>query len=131
MKYHSDTFINLISLDLLTPHYEMNDTNSVPTFPVMYFNARSLINKHALLQSYAMEIKPKLIAITETWAKPEMRDGKSIFSLPGYSLLRDDRHAKRGGGVMIYISSEISSSQVSLGSFPEFEFVCCKLRSYH
>ena len=91
----------------------------------MYFNARSLTNKMSLLQNYASEIKPKLIAITETWAKPEIPDG--IYALSGYNLFRDDRHDRRGGGVMIYVDHTISISQISFGSHSDFEFVCCKL----
>ena len=91
----------------------------------MYFNARSLSNKLVLLQNYASEVKPKVIAVTETWAKPEMPDG--IYSLPGYSLFRNDRYNKRGCGVMIFIEREIKSSQISLGSYSKFEFVACKL----
>ena len=91
----------------------------------MYFHARSLSNKVVLLQNYASEYKPKVIAITETRAKPEIPDG--AYALPGYTLLRADRCIKRGGGVMIYMKQDFISSQISLGSYSDFEFVACKL----
>ena len=108
------------------PHHKSSKFEQIPSLPIMYFNARSLSNKMTLLQNYACEIKPKLIAVTETWAKPEMPDG--MYQLHGFNLLRADRHDKRGGGVMIYVDQTISHSQISLCSHPELEFVCCKLQ---
>ena len=107
-------------------HYDSKDINKISSIPVMYFNARSLSNKIVLLQNYADEIKPKVMAVTETWAKSEIPDG--IYALSGYNLFRDDRHDKRGGGVMIYVDHTISASQISFGSFSNFEFVSCKLQ---
>ena len=91
----------------------------------LYLNARSILGKMDLLQNYVSEIKPRVVAITETWAKPEMPDG--MYSISGYNLLRADRHDRRGGGVMIYIDDEIVAEQISFGSYSGFEFVCCKL----
>lgn len=104
------------------PSYKATDS-----VPFLYFNARSLLNKMNLFQNYVSEIKPKVIAITETWAKPEMPNG--MYTLFGYDLLRVDRHDRRGGGVMIYTAG-VNISRISLGSgsSPDFEFACCKLQ---
>lgn len=107
-------------------HFDREDINRITSIPFMYFNARSLSNKIVLLQNYANEIKPKVIALSETWAKPEIPD--SIYALSGYNLLRDDRLNKRGGGVMLYVDYTISISQISFGSSHAFEFVVCKLQ---
>lgn len=41
----------------------------------LYLNSRSPSNKIDLLQYYVNDVKPRIIAITETWAKPEMPGG--------------------------------------------------------
>ena len=61
----------------------------VSNLPCMYINARSLNNKLSLLENYVTTNKPMIVAVTETWAKPELPDG--LYALPGYQLLRDDR----------------------------------------
>ena len=91
----------------------------------MYLNARSINNKMDILKSYSGDIKPGIIAITETWAKPETPDG--FFTIPGYKLFRNDRSDRRGGGVMIYVNETVGSSQIHFSSHVEFEFISCKL----
>ena len=90
----------------------------------MYFNARSLCNKTALLQNYLADKKPRVVAITETWATPDTPDG--IYAVSGYKLSRADRIDKRGGGVMIYVHDDVCSSEVLFNSYVEFEYLCCK-----
>ena len=45
------------------------------------------------------------IAITESWGKEWISDG--IFSLPGFSLYRNDRDIKQGGGTLLYINDKL------------------------
>ena len=92
----------------------------------MYFNARSLTNKITLLQNYVSISKPKIVAITETWASPNNPDG--LYALPEYQLHRADRIDKRGGGVIVFIHESVTSSEVEFTLSNEFEFVCVKLR---
>ena len=77
------------------------------------------------MSNYAISNKPDLIFITETWANPDFPDG--FYSLPGYNLVRADRMDKRGGGVMIYAHSTVTSSVVSLANFESFECSCLKI----
>lgn len=95
------------------------------SLPCMYLNARSLTNKITLLSQYAKVNEPKIIGITETWAKPEFPDG--IYTISGYKLLRADRSDKRGGGVMLYIHESVSFSEASFGSFFDFEYLSCTI----
>ena len=49
-----------------------------------------------------------MIAITESWATPEISDTK--LGLDGFVLFRKDRSAIRvgkGGGVLLYVSNEL------------------------
>jgi hypothetical protein len=91
----------------------------------MYFNSRSLTNKVDLLKNYTNANNPDIIAITETWAKPEIPDG--LYAIPGYKIFRHDRSVKRGGGVMMYIKDTIASSQIHFTHCPEFDFLACKV----
>lgn len=91
----------------------------------MYLNARSLTNKMPLLLQYASKNNPKIVAVTETWARREIPDG--IYNMPGYKILRADREDKRGGGVMLYVQEGVGFSEISLNRFSDFEYVCCTL----
>ena len=42
-----------------------------------------------------------VFSISETWVKPSTSD--SEVAIPGYSIVRMDRHGKIGGGTAIYI----------------------------
>ena len=129
-RYHKNTFITLLGGDTCLSHtFPSQATVKQLDYDLsfMYFNARSLGNKIALLQSYANTSEPKVIAITETWANPDTPDG--IYDIPGYCLLRADRSDRRGGGVMIYTHASVNSSEVFFDSYAEFEFLCCKMLS--
>ena len=75
----------------------------------MYFNARSIVNKHEELELYINDEDIDIIGITETWLNSEISD--SEINLDGYTIFRKDRdHANktRGGGVALYVRSELS-----------------------
>src|SRR5207247_8379211 len=70
----------------------------------VYFNARSIVNKHKELEMYVLEEKFDIVGITETWLHSGISD--SEMSIEGYTLLRNDRtdaEKLRGGGVALYI----------------------------
>ena len=68
-------------------------------------NAQSLKNKMGEFMKLVEIHKPKVISITESWGKEWINDG--IFSLKGYSMYRDDREGKEGGGTILYISNKL------------------------
>ena len=62
------------------------------------------------------------LSLSETWLHKDIRDGQ--VHIPGYSFIRDDRQAlnnkgktKTGGGLMVYLSNEISYSRYNKGLF--------------
>ncbi len=66
---------------------------------VLYMNARSLLPKRdEILVCVAME-KPDVVAITETWIKPDYL--MSEFSIIGYESFHKNRAHKKGGGVTL------------------------------
>ena len=46
-----------------------------------------------------------IVGITETWLRPHIVT--RAVEIPGYSLIRADRHDRRGGGVAFYIKPNI------------------------
>jgi len=85
----------------------------------VYLNARSIINKFDIFQSWVTAVKPDLIGITETWANKNIFD--SELALPGYDLFRKDRPTDReGGGVILYVNSDLHAVEyVPDSNFPE------------
>ena len=80
---------------------------------------------HATIYS----LEPDIVGITESWATDSLLD--SELSLHGYDLFRCDRPSTcRGGGVLLYVRSELQPIQFTpVSKFPEH--VWCKLRSAH
>lgn len=74
------------------------------------FNARSLFNKMDELRSITSSTASRhsLIAVCETWCRPDEPD--TLYNLPGYTLHRADRNARQGGGVAVYVRSDLSHS---------------------
>ena len=75
----------------------------------VYFNARSIVNKHKELEMYVLEEKFDIVGITETWLYSEISD--SEMSIDGYTLLRNDRNdaeKHRGGGVALYVHNDLN-----------------------
>ena len=52
-------------------------------------------------------LKPAITVVTESWLNSSYDD--TPFNIPNYSLYRDDRVNRRGGGVAVWIASNIGS----------------------
>ena len=85
---------------------------------VLYFNARSVNNKHGLLQNSVDSISPVLVAVSETFLKKEQADGEigqiNRFSKE-YKIHRHDRDLENGkkeggGGVFIAVRKNFADS---------------------
>ena len=74
----------------------------------LYLNARSLINKTNELQTLAIDID--LLAITETWLKPDNLDSE-ILSSNDFNIYRRDRTNRTGGGVLLAVRENILSTK--------------------
>ena len=74
-------------------------------FRVSHLNVRSMVNKmdeiRLLIQSKPFDI----FTVSETWLTPSILD--SEVSLSGYTLVRQDRNYKRGGGTAIFVRDGI------------------------
>ena len=72
----------------------------------LYFNARSLSNKTCELQTMVTDID--LLAITETWLRPENLDCE-ILRENNFNIHRRDRTDRAGGGVLLAVRENILS----------------------
>ena len=76
------------------------------------------------------DIKPHIIGITESWANKDITDAE--LGLEGYAMLRKDRMARRGGGVLVYIKDTITAYEVQLQEEADCnEAIWCKLGTGH
>ena len=91
-------------------------------------NARSVVKKGDELQCCVVEENPDIIMITESWANDKICDAE--LSLSGYTILRNDRSAGRGGGCLIYCRDTLPVSlEEDLMATPNTESVWCKLKT--
>jgi len=92
----------------------------------VYFNAQSVMNKLDDLHTMVCSFQPDIIGIYEGWTNSNILD--SELEIPGYETFRCDRpNLHRGGGVVLYVRSELQPTQ----HFPKSPFpeqVWCKLR---
>ena len=68
-------------------------------------NAQSLVNKMNLLDEEIKKHELKIVSVTETWGKEEIK--ASHFSIKDFNMYRNDRKNKAGGGTILYVSSDI------------------------
>lgn len=89
----------------------------------MNVNARSLVNKVDQFEALLLEIKPDIVAVTETWLYSDILDHE--VTPPGYVIVRKDRET-RGGGVALFFKKELRYSV--LPGNPSIEAVWCKVQ---
>ena len=58
------------------PPHDNTSNNIAFKFPCLLINAQSIVNKMVELTSLANSLKPKIIAITETWCKDSIGDAE-------------------------------------------------------
>ena len=73
-------------------------------------NTRSLVNKLSNFQSFICSSDFSILCITETWLSKDIFDNEIIPS--GYTIYRKDTDS-RGGGVLLAVKDNITSSQLS------------------
>ena len=79
----------------------------------LYTNCRSLSNKMDELRSLVSKEEPDIIALTETWVNCSKNNFKAEYSIPNYTLLNNDRTDRKGGGVMLFIKNNHSTTEVT------------------
>ena len=102
---------NCIILDIELNDLKTNNFNNVSiqaqlTLPSFYLlNARSLLPKIDELTALITTQPVDIVAVTEYWLHNDIEN--RLVLLNGYNLFRKDRATGRGGGVCVYIKSDI------------------------
>lgn len=92
---------------------------------VAYTNIRSILNKGDDLGGYLDDSQCDVVALTETWLKPDIQDREIFPSSLNFNVYRCDREVQRGGGVLIAIKKSITSFAVALSNRKtEFTSIC-------
>ena len=76
-------------------------------------NIRSIKNKSASFLEFVKDNNADLIAVTETWLRPEDTEGSiSSITPPGYKFTHVPRNVKKGVGVGFFIKEDHSFEQI-------------------
>jgi exonuclease III len=83
------------------------DKQKSQSFSMLHLNIRSISNKFDCFKQFldALDIHFQIIGLTETWLNDINHDS---FNLNGYKYIGTNRSKKRGGGVGMYISKQLS-----------------------
>ena len=94
-------------------------------------NIRSLFNKLDVVKSYLLINNVDICFFTETWLNSNIRN--SMINIPGYEILRSDRHNKRGGGVAVYykdsLNVQLVNPRIKFLTFSNFEYIALELNT--
>lgn len=85
-------------------------------FNICHINAQSIPQHFHELYDTFHSTPINAILISESWLNPSY--SSTLCSLPGYVLLRNDRVNKRGGGVALYLQSNIPHKVLAASPSP-------------
>lgn len=99
----------------------------------MQLNVRSLYPKIEAIKKLVLDSKPDLLCLCETWLKPDTPT--EFINIINYTVVRNDRLNKRGGGTCIYIHDQIhvdTKSNVCISCKDlEMQTICLSGESNH
>jgi len=77
------------------------------------------MNKKDELAALVAAHDPHIIGITETWTHAGIFEAE--INLPGYVCYRKDKKHGKGGGVVLYVKSDIISTETTVNGDEHFE----------
>ena len=109
----------------------MNNIKAIPTtkwhFPIIInTNARSLVSKMNELKSVCDQSGADVVCITETWCRDAIPDAP--VNLVPYTILRNDRQNRVGGGVIAYVRNTLTLKHWSDLEDEDFETLWFTIR---
>lgn len=97
-------------------------------FKIAHVNARSLFTGFDAFRDSILENDFDIMGVSETWLTSQLPS--QAVDVPGFKLLRQDRVARRGGGVAAYIRENISSKIVeNIKSPTEIECLLVEIKT--
>lgn len=91
--------------------WDTNEVGALSGLKLIHLNVRSLYPKIEAVREFVFVTKPDIFCIGETWLKPDLPT--SLINIQNFSVVRNDRINKRGGGTCIYIHKRIKYSIVT------------------
>lgn len=83
--------------------WDFDQVGALKGLKIFLWNIRSLFPKIDVVREFIRTTGGiDLLCINESWLKPELSDG--LICIDGYTLVRNDRIQRRGGGSCIYVS---------------------------
>ena len=121
--------------------FNINNFSRKRGFKFAHLNAQSIVNKIDEIRLLLCDKAFQVFAVSESWLVSSILD--SEVSVPGYTLIRNDRKARQGGGTAIYVKDGIPFKyhvDLSSGNFETLwteiahpmckkQFVCCLYRA--
>ncbi|XP_072020235.1 uncharacterized protein [Amphiura filiformis] len=98
---------------------------SMPSVNLGVINAQSVGSKSAVLVDSILDHKFDLVAITETWLKPD--DSTADFTPDGYTFTHIPRVSKRGGEVGLLFRSNMNIAMHTFDQLKSFESIHCEI----
>lgn len=105
-----------------------NESGKSSGFNCMYTNANSILDKMEEFRERVIVGHFDIIGITETWASQDILDTE--LTIDGYTLYRNDRLGRVGGGVALYIKETLQATLKSDLTNSDFqESIWCEVYS--
>ena len=96
---------------------------------ILSLNARSIFQKTDELAHVVYKHNSDVVMVSETWLSDDIPDEALHFpGVPGFSVIRNDRVDKRGGGVAVFIKDTIPFKICRNFSNPNYECLWTILR---
>ena len=134
INFHTNDIFNDKFQDISSPYVTVNQLKSKDVsekFSLMHMNIRSLNKNFENLRIFLDNFTDSffsVIGLTETWLTDNTA---SLFNLPGYHLINNDRYNRSGGGVAFYVKSNfdffIRKDICRMESFVESLFIEIKV----
>lgn len=92
--------------------WEVNKVSALKGLKILVWNLRSLHPKIDIVREFVKDIGGlDLFCVNETWLKPVIPNG--MVKIDGFTIVRNDRTVKRGGGTCIYVNNRLSYQENS------------------
>ena len=87
---------------------------------ILMMNAHSIVSSGKMddIRIHCATLKPDIVIITESWLS-NVHDS-CLFNIDGYSMFRCDRKNRIGGGVAVWVTSELQVSIFEINAYPSF-----------
>lgn len=99
--------------------------NNKNQFNIAHFNSQSMLHKMDEIRLIFSDVNVHAICVCESWLKNYISN--TTICLKGFDVYRNDRASKRGGGVCIFVRSEIPVKVVYKSNNPNFDILCIEI----